>query len=39
LLYLAVNTRPDIAFAVNACARYSNSPTYAACRILVRILM
>jgi len=38
LLYLAVNTRPDIAFAVNACARYSNSPTYAACRTLVRIL-
>jgi hypothetical protein len=26
LLFLAVNTRPDIAFAVNACARYSNSP-------------
>jgi hypothetical protein len=38
LLYLAVNTRPDIAFAVNACARYSNSPTYVACRTLVRIL-
>jgi hypothetical protein len=38
LFYLAVNTRPEIAFAVNACARYSNSPTYAACRTLVRIL-
>jgi hypothetical protein len=38
LLYLAVNTRPDIAFAVNACARFSNSPTYATCRTLVRIL-
>ena len=39
LLYLAVNSRPDIAFAVNACARlFSNSPTYAACRTLVRIL-
>ncbi len=38
LLYLTVNTRPDIAFAVNACACFSNSPTYAACRTLVRIL-
>ena len=38
LLYLAVNTRPDIAFAVNACARFSNNPTYSACRTLVRIL-
>lgn len=40
LLYLAVNnTGPDIAFTTNACARFSNSPTYyAACRTLVRIL-
>jgi hypothetical protein len=38
LLYLAVNTRTDIAFAVNVCARFSNSPTYAACRTLVGIL-
>jgi hypothetical protein len=38
LLYLAVNTRPDITFAVNACARFSNSPKYAVCRTLVQIL-
>jgi hypothetical protein len=38
LQYLAVNTRPDIAFAVNPCARFSNSPTYAACRTLIQIL-
>jgi hypothetical protein len=37
-LYLAVNILPNIAFAVNACARFSNIPTYAACHILVRIL-
>ncbi|XP_057543251.1 secreted RxLR effector protein 161-like [Amaranthus tricolor] len=27
LMYLANNTRPDIAFTVNLLARYSNSPT------------
>ena len=26
LMYLANNTRPDIAHAVNACARYSHNP-------------
>ncbi len=39
LLYLAVNTRPDIVFAVNACARFSNSPTYATCRTLDAFLI
>lgn len=38
LLYLAVNTRLDIAFAVNTCACYSNNPTYAAYCTLARIL-
>ncbi len=32
--YFGCNTRPDIAFAVNACARFSDSPTYAACHAL-----
>ena len=27
LMYLANNTRPDIAFVVNLLARYSNAPT------------
>ncbi len=28
LMYLANNTRPDIAFAVNLLARFSSSPTH-----------
>jgi hypothetical protein len=38
LSYLAIHTRPDIAYAVNACARFSNQPTFTACRVLIRIL-
>jgi len=38
LSYLAIHTRPDIAYAVNACARFSNKPTFTACRVLIRIL-
>ena len=38
LMYLDVNTRPDIAYAVNTCARFSSRPTYTACRCLLRIL-
>jgi hypothetical protein len=38
LMYLAVNTRPDIAYAVNTCARFSSKPNYTACRSVLRIL-
>jgi hypothetical protein len=38
LSYLAIHTRPDIAFAVNTCARFSNKPTFTAYRVLIRIL-
>ncbi len=38
LSYLAIHTQPDIAYAVNACSRFSNTPTFTACRVLIRIL-
>ncbi|RKF60525.1 Retrovirus-related Pol polyprotein from transposon TNT 1-94 [Golovinomyces cichoracearum] len=37
LIYLAMNTRPDIAFAVNRCARYMSNPNESHFRALERI--
>ena len=33
-----LNTRPDIVYAVNTCARFSSKPNYTACRSVLRIL-
>jgi hypothetical protein len=38
LLYLAINTRSDIAYAVNVLCRFNAKPTYSACRAAVRLL-
>ena len=37
LIYLAINTRPDISFAVNRCARYMANPNQSHFRALDRI--
>ena len=37
-MYLAINTRPDIAYAVNVLCRFNNNPTFSACRAAVRLL-
>ena len=39
LLYLSINTRPDISYAVGALARFNKSPTYRSCKTLVRVLI
>jgi hypothetical protein len=38
LLWLMLNTRPDIAFAVSFCARWCQKPTYGACYILCHLM-
>ena len=39
LLYLAINTRPDIAYAVNVFCRFNANPKYGACRAAARLLL
>ena len=39
LLYLSINTRPDISYAVGALARFNKFPTYRSCKALLRVLI
>ena len=39
LLYLALNTRPDISYAVGVLARFNTYPNHRACKALVRVLI
>ena len=39
LLYLSINTRPDISFAVGALATFNKFPTYKSCKALLRVLI
>ena len=39
LLYFALNTRPDISYAVGVLARFNTYPNYRACKALVRLLL
>ena len=39
LLYLALNTRPDISYAVGVLARFNTNPNFRACKALVRLLL
>ena len=39
LLYLAINTRPDISYAVGVLARFNTNPNFRACKALIRVLM
>ena len=39
LLYLAINTRPDISYAVGVLARFSKNPNFRACKAVLRVLV
>ena len=38
VMYLAVNTRPGLSYAVNTLSRFNKQPTYAACKAVVHLL-
>ena len=38
VLYLAMHTRPDIAYAVGVLARHASNPTYQSCQLAVHLL-
>ena len=39
LLYLAINTRPDISYTVGVLARFNQYPNFRACKALIRALL
>jgi hypothetical protein len=39
LMYLAVHTRPDLAYTVNLLSRFNSRPTYAACQAALHTLV
>ena len=39
LLYLSINTRPDISYPVGVLARFSKRPTFRACKAVLRVLI
>jgi hypothetical protein len=39
LLYLSINTRPDISYSVGVLARFSKNPNFRACKAVLRVLV